>query len=818
VSPPSGSDRRPTLVIALDGLGPSLTQHLGLQGRLPQLERVLHKGQRYRITNTVPEDPAVLWADLATGHNATDHGILSVVKPTPDGIEPTTLDDWRIPPLWQAAAELGHSAAVINWPASSPGSDSKTETWTVSDLQLNADPAGGEAATTLPAELRLTAQDITPQMLEALAGSFAGTLREWPVQDIRRLSLAAALARAGTIQNAAIDAFDQLGKVPGLLIVRYDLVATLAELILPKPGIFSSDGQDAPNEFLASIFETGAVLIDTMIGELLRRMPPDTATLIVGLLGYTIPAPEEQAEAGSQDASVNADGIDRQQYMGDGVVRKQHRSIDVCRRPGGFAVWHDPDSPLPGGQPASSSTLQELHVPLRSRLGFAATPWPEPIGTVQTLGYTGAIQNRDDRFTLGLDAEHEDDRAAWGALLNRRALNLARSASTHRRWRFAVDAWDQVLDREDRFVYHAMRLKALLYSKAFLRFDTELGRWLERVPNQPVLRKLANARAQVSDPPPPTLTPADRLTPYIEPIDRTRPSSSEQIARNELTDGALAKLEEQCRPAIASCRQAYRRFSESWRQAKSNGFLAPIPIANPSKLNQEDRGIVRQAMSLAGPNTYGARHGSASERARISSLAQTRISDRDPVSYSESWLFALHDGLYDDPDVAAQINHYREIELAISTATVRIDGLIIKGDTYCSPDQIPKLMGRLLASLRHQLESHTSDPLIPAALSLIAFLMIHPFTDGNGRTARALFIHVLRETDYPEISHLDLPRWFERRRESYLAHVSMLPLYKASMLSDPPPQLALAVNWSIELVRDAAEYATAALNRVTGAR
>jgi Fic family protein len=79
----------------------------------------------------------------------------------------------------------------------------------------------------------------------------------------------------------------------------------------------------------------------------------------------------------------------------------------------------------------------------------------------------------------------------------------------------------------------------------------------------------------------------------------------------------------------------------------------------------------------------------------------------------------------------------------------------------------PMAMGDLVARYRHALDQHLADPLVMVPLVVLDFLCIHPFADGNGRTARLLTLQLLYHFDCTVGRYISLERIFEESKESY---------------------------------------------------
>jgi fido (protein-threonine AMPylation protein) len=70
---------------------------------------------------------------------------------------------------------------------------------------------------------------------------------------------------------------------------------------------------------------------------------------------------------------------------------------------------------------------------------------------------------------------------------------------------------------------------------------------------------------------------------------------------------------------------------------------------------------------------------------------------------------------------------------------------------FASPEQTPALMNDLIDWYRAAKVEPTHEPLLLAAEFHYRFIRIHPFDDGNGRTARILMNFVLMQAGYPPV-------------------------------------------------------------------
>ena len=79
----------------------------------------------------------------------------------------------------------------------------------------------------------------------------------------------------------------------------------------------------------------------------------------------------------------------------------------------------------------------------------------------------------------------------------------------------------------------------------------------------------------------------------------------------------------------------------------------------------------------------------------------------------------------------------------------------------------PGAMDRLAESYGHAVDPPSVEPLILVPAAVFDFLCIHPFSDGNGRTARLLTLMLLYHFGYKVGRFISLERVFEGSKETY---------------------------------------------------
>ncbi|CAN5857222.1 Fic family protein [soil metagenome] len=84
-----------------------------------------------------------------------------------------------------------------------------------------------------------------------------------------------------------------------------------------------------------------------------------------------------------------------------------------------------------------------------------------------------------------------------------------------------------------------------------------------------------------------------------------------------------------------------------------------------------------------------------------------------------------------------------------------------------SPVQTPGAMLELVDNYRQAAEAGEVQPLFLVALAVLDFLCIHPFADGNGRTARLLTLLLLYHHGFEVGRYISLERVIEESRDTY---------------------------------------------------
>ncbi len=120
------------VVVGVDGLDPKFAKRCIEKGKMPNLEKFIEKGacrEDLVLLGSMPTVTPPMWTTLATGANASTHGITHFFAQNPDEIDSVlyALDSrkCKAEQLWNVFAEAGKKTMVWHWPGSSwpPTSD-----------------------------------------------------------------------------------------------------------------------------------------------------------------------------------------------------------------------------------------------------------------------------------------------------------------------------------------------------------------------------------------------------------------------------------------------------------------------------------------------------------------------------------------------------------------------------------------------------------------------------------------------------------------------------------------------------------------------
>ncbi len=135
---------------------------------------------------------------------------------------------------------------------------------------------------------------------------------------------------------------------------------------------------------------------------------------------------------------------------------------------------------------------------------------------------------------------------------------------------------------------------------------------------------------------------------------------------------------------------------------------------------------------------------------------------REKGKITENIILKLHkDVTKETLDNPGYEGRYRELQVYVGN---RLTGEVVFMPP--SPEQVPELMGKFIEWINSN-DAYNLDPVISAGLSHYEFVRIHPFVDGNGRTARALATLILNQRDFDIKKFFALDDYYDSDRTAY---------------------------------------------------
>lgn len=139
-------------------------------------------------------------------------------------------------------------------------------------------------------------------------------------------------------------------------------------------------------------------------------------------------------------------------------------------------------------------------------------------------------------------------------------------------------------------------------------------------------------------------------------------------------------------------------------------------------------------------------------------LDYLRVNDPDNVEVYKT--FAKYQNEYRDKEAHKNIHHRDDYFLNFITKKSKKAGAFLRKYFHWCPEapELPVLMKAFLAGLKPEIKK---DPIKAAAYAHMRLVEIHPFEEGNGRTARALMNVILIQNGLPNIAFLHNKEYME---------------------------------------------------------
>lgn len=137
---------------------------------------------------------------------------------------------------------------------------------------------------------------------------------------------------------------------------------------------------------------------------------------------------------------------------------------------------------------------------------------------------------------------------------------------------------------------------------------------------------------------------------------------------------------------------------------------------------------------------------------------------------TEKVILRIHKLVTDKTLPEEQSGHYRRGPVYVVRRRLSIPDEIIY--TAAHANKVPQLMSGLVEWIK-QTEKEEVHPIVVAGIAHQEFVAIHPFSDGNGRTARALATLIFYERGYDFRRLFALEDYYNKDRQQYYKHINV---------------------------------------------
>jgi len=151
------------------------------------------------------------------------------------------------------------------------------------------------------------------------------------------------------------------------------------------------------------------------------------------------------------------------------------------------------------------------------------------------------------------------------------------------------------------------------------------------------------------------------------------------------------------------------------------------------------------------------------------------IGQREGIIYAEDQLKTIHNLTVNKLIDKDQSGYYRRTQVILRNS---ITGEIAFRPPHSS--EVPDLIKSFLSWLNHP-ESRRIHPIIRAAITHYVLVAIHPFVEGNGRTARAFATMVLFCEGYDIKRFFSLEEYFDKDSASYFGNLMLVSNMSANL-------------------------------------
>ncbi len=402
--PAPAPDARPRIVvIGWDGADWEAVRHLIDEGRMPHLARLMKEGASGRLRTYEPMLSPLIWTSIVTGKEPPAHGVLDflTVDEGTGTIAPITSNKRKTKALWNVLGDYGLRSGFVGWLVTFPAE--KVSGYVVSErVSILSFAHHGAVDTSPPA-----GKTYPPHLYQEIEGLIVrpGEISEATVrkrfdlealpEEAKLTQLRGTLAQTETYRRIALQLLER--RDVDLFAVYFEAIDAISHLFIrhvpPRMPGTSEEEMRRHGHVIAHVYG----LLDTTLGEIVRRLPDSTTVYVVSDHGFKMGDERIPFEDSSMDDAYAADW-----HRDNGILVVRGPGVRSGHSIGAAHVFDITPTLLaqlgiPAGRDMPGRALVELWK------ADAAPAVPEPVDTHDAAAWREASDPTEFRF--GADDE-----------------------------------------------------------------------------------------------------------------------------------------------------------------------------------------------------------------------------------------------------------------------------------------------------------------------------------------------------------------------------------------------------------------------------